>query len=345
MPEIEEEGEKKTEVRHTITAEETFTLAKDVYDIRCFIKNVYNNRAVIKRRINIVSLAVSLLFTFFYLAYIVYVGISQRLNLGTEIMLYVLLGVYAALVIALLVVTAVFSGNSTGGAIKASRMLHVFRFIARVLAIGISIAALALDFTELVKSPSVALSIIVIVFSIMTLIFQALLLIAGGIAGFARWLISPVKSKKRFSFVILEWYETAVPREKKTKKDKPAKRLNEKYAEDVGRCIDSYILPELGKKYVTAIKASGILTMVANTPEQDKALVGGILKSVFAYAEECGYVNLNPCRSLELGDIEVEEKPKRTFRQRLFGIGARFAKKKIDEFIEESVVADDVKKK
>ena len=39
--------EEKVSVRHTINAEETFTLAKDVFDIRCLIKNVYNNRAVI----------------------------------------------------------------------------------------------------------------------------------------------------------------------------------------------------------------------------------------------------------------------------------------------------------
>ena len=45
--------EEKVSVRHTINAEETFTLAKDVFDIRCLIKNVYNNRAVIARRINI----------------------------------------------------------------------------------------------------------------------------------------------------------------------------------------------------------------------------------------------------------------------------------------------------
>ena len=50
------EKEEKVNIRHTITAEETFTLAKDVFDIRCFIKNVYANRAVIARRLNIISL-------------------------------------------------------------------------------------------------------------------------------------------------------------------------------------------------------------------------------------------------------------------------------------------------
>ena len=40
MEEKKNEEEKVT-VRHTINAEEAFTLVKDVYDIRTFIKNVY----------------------------------------------------------------------------------------------------------------------------------------------------------------------------------------------------------------------------------------------------------------------------------------------------------------
>ena len=47
------EEEKERVVRHTISAEETFTLAKDVYDLRSFFKSVYSNRAVIARRLNI----------------------------------------------------------------------------------------------------------------------------------------------------------------------------------------------------------------------------------------------------------------------------------------------------
>ena len=34
------EEEKERVVRHTISAEETFTLAKDVYDLRSFFKSV-----------------------------------------------------------------------------------------------------------------------------------------------------------------------------------------------------------------------------------------------------------------------------------------------------------------
>ena len=57
--------EEVVNVRHTITAEETFTLAKDVFDLRCFIKNVYANRAVIARRLNILTLTVSTVFMLF----------------------------------------------------------------------------------------------------------------------------------------------------------------------------------------------------------------------------------------------------------------------------------------
>ena len=58
----EENAEEKVSVRHTINAEETFTLAKDVFDLRCFIKNVYANRAVIARRLNVLTLTVSTVF-------------------------------------------------------------------------------------------------------------------------------------------------------------------------------------------------------------------------------------------------------------------------------------------
>ena len=63
-----EEVEEVREVRHTISSEETFTLAKDVYDLRCAIKKIYLNRAQIARRLNILSLAFSLVFTAIYVA-------------------------------------------------------------------------------------------------------------------------------------------------------------------------------------------------------------------------------------------------------------------------------------
>lgn len=43
-----EENKERVNIRHTISAEETFTLAKDVFDIRCFIKNVYANARLLQ---------------------------------------------------------------------------------------------------------------------------------------------------------------------------------------------------------------------------------------------------------------------------------------------------------
>ena len=91
-PMDENKEEEKVTIRHTINAEETFTLAKDVYDIRSLIKNIYNNRAVISRRLNLLSMSVSLVFTLFYVAYILGTGLLKKLSLQTEIVLYCLLG-------------------------------------------------------------------------------------------------------------------------------------------------------------------------------------------------------------------------------------------------------------
>ncbi len=333
----EERDDRKAEIRHTITAEETFTLAKDVFDIRCFIKNVYNNRAVIKRRINLFSLSVSIAFTLLYLAYVFYVSLTRALSLNIEIALYVLLGVYAVIAILLIVFTCVFAGSNTSNVRKISYVIHICRMIARVLSLAIAITAIALNFSSVVTSPSIVFNVFIIVMSVISLIVQAILLIAGGISGFARWLLSPVKVKKRFSFVVLEWYELAVSDSSPQGDGKKVKRVNNKYLDDVANCIDEYILPELGKRKITSIKPVTVLNVVDSAPENEREVVGGTLRSVFAYAEDCGYVNFNPCRSLDLGNIEEEVKEKRTLKQRIFGIGKRFVKKRLDKYINDSV--------
>ena len=72
--------EEKVTIRHTINAEEAFTLAKDVYDIRNVLKNIYNNRALIGRRLNLLTLSVSLVFTVLYVAYILCTGLLNKLS-------------------------------------------------------------------------------------------------------------------------------------------------------------------------------------------------------------------------------------------------------------------------
>ena len=101
----EEKNEEKVNIRHKINAEETFTLAKDVYDIRSVIKNIYNNRAVISRRLNLLTMSLSLVFTLVYVAYILGTGLLGKLSLTEDIVMYCLLGVYAVLFITMFILT------------------------------------------------------------------------------------------------------------------------------------------------------------------------------------------------------------------------------------------------
>ena len=262
------EEKKKDEekvIRHTINAEETFTLAKDVFDLRCVIKNIYNNRAVISRRLNILSLSLSLCYTLLYVAYMLFTGLLDKLALHTEIALYCLLGAYGVLFAAMIILS-----------------------------------------------------------------------LCGGLGKLARWLLSPVKMKYRFSSVALEWYELAVS-ENGGKKN--VKRIAQKYYDDVGICLDNKLIPALGKKFVNTIKPSAILAVTEKTPEEDRTLVEGILKNIFAYATECGYVTFDPCRDLHFeGSIDEEEKPVAgKMKTRLFNIGKKIGKSMLDKYIDKTI--------
>ena len=121
--------EEVVNMRHTITAEETFTLAKDVFDLRCFIKNVYANRAVIARRLNILTLTVSTVFMLLYSAYVLFTGLTKKLGLEFEIVLYVLLSAYVVLFVALIIITLCGSRAGTKGVIRVKRTLAVFKLL------------------------------------------------------------------------------------------------------------------------------------------------------------------------------------------------------------------------
>lgn len=334
----EEYEEEKVKIRHTITAEETFTLAKDVFDIRCFIKNVYANRAVIFRRLNILSISVSSLFTFVYAAYLVFCGFIGKLNLGWEIAVYAVLGVYAALIVAIIAVSACANNARTGDMRKIKKVLTYSRVGVRLLSLAISIAALAISVTGgEYAAPHYALDVLIIVFSIIILIIQLIPLLCGGLACLARWLLSPVKVKYRFSAVALEWYELAINVTDRKRTVKVAK----KHCDDIGRIIDFYLLPALGKRYINSVKPQTVLNVVAGVPEEDKAVTEGVLKSVFAYAEECGYVTFNPCRDLDLeGSVEEEPKQKKTMKERLFGIGKKIGKNMLDKYIADNTESE-----
>lgn len=333
MDENKKEEEKVT-IRHTINAEEAFTLGKDIYDIRSVIKNVYNNRALIGRRLNLISLSVSLVFTLLYVAYIFATGLMKKLSLGSGIALYVLLGVYAALFITLFIITMCSIRATAKNIKKFNRVLSYFRYAVKILSLVISIVALVLAAGGGEYSAQhMAVDVVLIIFSILCIIVQAIPLLFGSLGKLARWLLSPVKIKYRFSTVALEWYELAVT---SGGESKTVKKVSKKYYDEIGVCLDNFLIPSLGKKYVSAIKPAQILS-VAEGAAEDKPLVEGILKNIFAYATECGYVTFDPCKDLNFeGSIEEEEKQPKTFKSRLAGMGKKIGMSMLNKYIDKN---------
>lgn len=323
-----EQEEEVVNVRHTITAEETFTLAKDVFDIRCFIKNVYANRALIAKRLNILTLSVSTVFMLLYSAYVLFSGFTRKLNLTYEIVLYSFLAAYAVLFIAFITLF-LCSRSNTKKVKRYKKVLKVFKLSVRLISLAVSIAAIVLSGVE---SSNVAVEIVIIIFSVITIIFQIIPLLFGGIAKLVRWLLSPVKVKVRFSVVVLEWYELAVSG---SAQDGAVKKVSKKYFNDIGAVIDNYLIPALGKKYISSITSSALVSAVARIDEKDKPVLEGVLKNVFAYATECGYVTFDPCKDLNFeGSVEEEEKPqKTTLKGKLLKMGEKIGKSMLDKYI------------
>lgn len=336
---MEEKDEEKVTIRHTINAEETFTLAKDVYDIRSVIKNIYNNRAVIARRLNILTLSISLVFTLLYVAYILGTGLIKKLSVQSEIALYCLLGVYGVLFIALFIITMCGIGAKAKNIKRYNKVLSYFRLAVRILALAITIVALVFAFKGgEYSSKFIAIDIVLVVFSIICMVIQIIPLVCGGFGKLARWLLSPVKIKYRFSTVALEWYELTVT---SGGESKAVKKVSKKYYDEIGVCLDNYLIPELGKKYVSTVKPAQILSVAENAGE-DKALVEGILKNVFAYATECSYVTFDPCKDLQFeGSIEEEEKQPKTVKNRLMGMGKKIGMSMLNKYIDKSSGKED----
>ena len=329
----EENAEDKVSVRHTINAEETFTLAKDVFDLRCFIKNVYANRAVIARRLNVLTLTVSTVFMMLYSAYVLFTSLTRKLAVQLEIALYSMLGVYGALFIALIIVYACSTRANTKSMVKYKRVLNVFKLLVRLTSVAISITAIVFaNGSGDMTAQNAAVQILIVVFSVITVIVQVIPLLFGGTGKLVRWLLSPVKVKTRFSKVLLEWYELAVSG---SAREGAVKKVSSEYFDDIGVLIDNYLVPAAGKKYISTFKSVTLLNLVERAPEEDKPILEGVLKNVFSYAEECGYITFNPCRDLPFeGSVEVEEKPARqTMKGRLLKVGQRIGKSVLDKYI------------
>ena len=322
-----EEEEKK--IRHTISAEETFTLAKDVFDIRTFIKNVYANRAVIARRINILTLGVSAALTLLYATFVIWSSFYGRLSLDHKMIMYCLIGLYALFFVLVIVFAIVMSRAQTKHIRRLNITLKIFRLILKLISIAIAIAAIIIVTPSQSSPHNFAVSVLLIVFSIFSLIVQIIPLMFGGTAKFVRWLLSPVKIKLRFSAVAIEWYELAisgVPPKGSTKK------IAKKYYESIGSVIDEILQPAIGNKYINTIKPATVLDIVENSSEEVRPVLEGVLKSVFAYAAECGYVAIDPCRDLNFTGT-VEEKKRKTMKERFLDVGKNIGKKMLDKYI------------
>lgn len=309
--EQEEVVQDPRKVIHKISADEAFTLAKDVYDIRCLLKSVYANRAQIKRRLNFVGTIGSVVFTLLYVAFMIFSGITKITSLASQVIIYTIIGVYAALTIAVIVFSLVATRSSTTKNVKKkNNTLKILRYVTRVISLIMGITAVVISAVSGADdSMSIALNTIATIVSIVFVIFSALPLIFGGFGGLARWLLSPTKIKRRFSFVVLEWYQLLISDNGNIKS---VKKVSKEYVEDIGRIVDGNLLPSLGRKYIQTITVSNIYSALELVPEEDKAVTEGVIKNVFSYAEECGYVNVNPCKDMNLvGSIEVEEKPKK----------------------------------
>ena len=330
-----EEEEKK--IRHTISAEETFTLAKDVFDIRTFIKNVYANRAVISRRINIITLTVSIFYTLLYASYALVKTFSQNVTMVQSIFIYTMIGLYAAVLIVLIILMGLSARATTKSLKRFTTALSVIRLIIKLLSITMAISAVVISVMSGSSTYSVAVEIVIIVFSIISMVVMSLPLFFGGIGRFVRWLLSPVKNKYRFSVVAMEWYELAIT----GKPTKGAKtKVSKKHYEAIDNLIDGTLVPALGKKYINTIKPSALLNVVENCPEADRPILEGVIKSVFNYATECGYVIFNPCRDLNF-EGTVEEQKKQPIKNRFMGIGSKLGKKILDKYLTSSESSED----
>lgn len=338
QPAAPEETHEVREVRHTISSEETFTLAKDIYDLRCVIKKIYANRAQIGRRLNILSLAFSLAFTAAYVALILYLGITNHLSQGWQIAVYVILGVYAVLVAAMAACSLALGRGTVKTFRRNGKILKIFRYLVRVASLVMSIIALSVAFSRGgADALGLAVRAVIVVVSVISIIIALIPLIFGGLGGLARWLLSPTKVNKRFSAVVLEWYGCATA---PSSNFISTQRIEKSRLEDIGRCVDAYILPSLGRRKLGGIDTNRIFAAIQDAPQADRPTVEGVLKNIFDYAVECKYIAVNPCDDLGLeGSIEVYQKPKKEPLK--VRIGKKIGSSIIKQFLGET---DDKKK-
>lgn len=322
----------ETEARQTITAKESFELAKDVYDIRTLIKKVYANRAIISRRLNVLSLIFGVAFSLVYITYAVFSALAGKLSLSFEIVSVALIAAYAAVVIGCIVVAACSANVKAKNIKRFKKFLKILNYIAKLLTVAISIACLVMSITSgSTGAAAIAVDTVMIIFAIIMAIVQTIMLLSGGVVGVVKWLLSPVKRKVRFSAVALEWYQLAAD---DNKDKKPQVRVSKKYIDDVGAVLDGTLLPALGKIYIGNVAPEDLLNALGGLSDELTPVGEGTIKSIFEYACDCGYISDNPCDKLNFsGDINDGEVQKKGIKSRIVNAGKKAGMSFIDNLI------------
>lgn len=284
-------------------------IATEVYND--WIKPVRDNWPQIKRRLSLITTIISVIFFILYVPFLLLSKLAKGLSLGWDIALYVCMGVYILTIIAFLIVTLVHRDSTSVAREKTRKKVSkIILLVVRVASLAIGITALIISAMESVSDTSTAvIDTIAIIFATVSIVFSAFPLLFGGIGGFAKWLISPAKVKFKFSFVILEWYQTFNDEQQI---DKKMKRIAKRYGERIGVCIDTYFLPAIGNKYIKSVDENALNKILIAIPQEDLNICEWMTKRVFDFAEDCNYIEVNPCDRMELnGDISKEGKVKK----------------------------------
>ena len=283
-----------------IKAEEAFTLARDVFNVRSALIGIYNNRASISKKIALTSLVISILYTLFYVAFTIIGGVTDQLKLGVEIAIYCTLATYLSACVALIIFTV--KSPTTKRKNKALKItLKVARLVAKLISIAMSVVAIVFF-----GGGGGAWQIASLIVSIVALVLQAIPLFFGGVWAFIKWLFAPEVKKIKFGYVVDEWFALVKSGEKS---DKLKFVVDKKYYKDIEYCIQTY-LSKLEQKDVLKIKDIHITSVLDGATESDLPVLEGIFKNVFDYAQACSYVTFNPCESLDLkGSINAVKKP------------------------------------
>lgn len=299
-----------------------------------WIKPIMDNRVQIRRRWNGLVTAVSVVFFLLYVPILLFSKISKGLSLGWDIALYVCLGVYVAAVIVMLIITVASGKSATTQASKRWRKASgIILFVVRIASLALSVTAIAVSG----KAESTAIDVILMVLAIVSIVFTSLSLIFGGFVGFFKWLISPAKIRRTFSFVALEWQQALD--DGLREQPKAVKKSYNRHREKVSACLDGYLLPAVGKAYIDTVKGEKLLRVLDGVPVGDRNLTEWILKDIFDYASACGYAPENPCDGLELeGDI-LREKAQRTEGEGVMGRFASLFRRR--SYLQEEAAAED----